>query len=206
MHIKVSNLGKTMFPFKKSKEKTMTVDINTLQNTLRNAVSPPLQELLNDSYRMQVALNELLQRPLFRSADDILPKISMRFDEVVHLLATVPVEIRRLHKRFDRIEALLMNLPAIAEAKTKKELKDKEKLLDTKIEDLGLSARARNALKREYTAFQAGHDYAYCLGTIRDLIKLTGHQLLLISNFGPKSLKEIKEVLATMGLKLKEQD
>ncbi len=195
-----------MFPFKKSKEKTMTVDINTLQNTLRNAVSPPLQELLNDSYRMQVALNELLQRPLFRSADDILPKISMRFDEVVHLLATVPVEIRRLHKRFDRIEALLMNLPAIAEAKTKKELKDKEKLLDTKIEDLGLSARARNALKREYTAFQAGHDYAYCLGTIRDLIKLTGHQLLLISNFGPKSLKEIKEVLATMGLKLKEQD
>lgn len=58
------------------------------------------------------------------------------------------------------------------------------------IEDLELSVRAYNCLK------SAG------VNTIADLIQRSEDELMKTKNFGKRSLEEIKEVLANMGLKL----
>ncbi|UCF69334.1 MAG: DNA-directed RNA polymerase subunit alpha [Acidobacteriota bacterium] len=62
--------------------------------------------------------------------------------------------------------------------------------LDRSIDELDLSVRSYNCLKN------AG------LETIRDLVQKTEAELLKTKNFGRKSLNEIKELLADMGLSL----
>ncbi|MEW6211601.1 MAG: DNA-directed RNA polymerase subunit alpha C-terminal domain-containing protein [Acidobacteriota bacterium] len=64
--------------------------------------------------------------------------------------------------------------------------------LDLPIEALGLSVRAYNSLK-----WRAG------ISTVRELIQKSETELLSYKNFGRKSLKEIKDVLAPMNLHLK---
>ncbi|MCX7919447.1 MAG: DNA-directed RNA polymerase subunit alpha [bacterium] len=63
-------------------------------------------------------------------------------------------------------------------------------ILDKTVDDLELSVRAFNCLK------SAG------IKTIRDLILKTEAEMLKYRNFGRKSLNEIKELLAKMGLSL----
>jgi len=64
-------------------------------------------------------------------------------------------------------------------------------LFDRAIEDLAeLSVRSRNSLQKENIL------------TLGDLVQRTEEEMLGIENFGKKSLTEIKEVLAEMGLTL----
>lgn len=65
-------------------------------------------------------------------------------------------------------------------------------VLDQKIDDLELSVRACNCLKN-LLGGQA---------RVRDLVSITPEELLREPNFGKKSLKELEEVLAEMGLAL----
>ncbi len=161
--------------FRKPKEPAATIDIAALQNTLRDAVNPALQKLLT------------------HSAD------------IEHIVKTLLMGINHLNKRFDRIEALLMHLPAIAEAeqgriKQEEELKGK---LDTKIEDLELTNRCRNALIADHAYdFQSDKKWRRW-GTVRDLTLSTSGKLSTTPNLGRKSLNEIEELLASMGLSLK---
>jgi lambda repressor-like predicted transcriptional regulator len=60
----------------------------------------------------------------------------------------------------------------------------------TKVDDLELSVRSANCLKNENIT---------CVG---DLVRRTDAELLRMPNFGRKSLEEIEEVLAQMGLHL----
>ena len=62
-----------------------------------------------------------------------------------------------------------------------------------KVDDLEWSVRTRNCLNNDYIMY------------IGDLIKQSEYDLLLIPNLGRVCLEEIKEVLATMGLYLKEK-
>jgi DNA-directed RNA polymerase subunit alpha len=59
-----------------------------------------------------------------------------------------------------------------------------------KIEDLELSVRSMNCLKNDNIVY------------IGDLVRKTENEMLRTPNFGRKSLNEIKEVLAQMGLGL----
>ena len=60
-----------------------------------------------------------------------------------------------------------------------------------KIEDLGLSKKIVNALKREK------------IETVEDVLKRGERELLKIKHFGPKSLEELKNVLKErLGLEL----
>jgi hypothetical protein len=59
------------------------------------------------------------------------------------------------------------------------------------IEELNLSVRAYNCLKREF------------IDTVGDLLKRTEDDLLSIRNFGDKSLDELKIKLNGLGVKLK---
>lgn len=63
--------------------------------------------------------------------------------------------------------------------------------LDKQIEDLGLSVRSYNCLKR------AG------IHSVRQLVEFSENDLLNIRNFGVKSIEEVKDKLESMGLSLK---
>lgn len=66
----------------------------------------------------------------------------------------------------------------------------RNKVLDTPVTDFELSVRARNCLKR------------VGVRTLGDLIKISEAELLSYKNFGETSLSEIKEMLASKGLRL----
>ena len=71
--------------------------------------------------------------------------------------------------------------------------KEREKLnenLNRSVEELELSVRSYNCLKNAE------------IRTIRDLVQRTEAEMLKTKNFGRKSLNEIKEILAEMGLSL----
>ena len=70
----------------------------------------------------------------------------------------------------------------------------KEKVLEMTIEDLDMSVRSFNCLKR------AGID------TVEDLTKKTESEMIKVRNLGKKSLEEVIQKLQSLGLTLKQED
>jgi len=70
----------------------------------------------------------------------------------------------------------------------------KEKVLDTTIEELDLSVRSYNCLKR------AG------INTVEELIKRNEEEMMKVRNLGRKSLEEVQQKLAALGLGLRQDD
>ena len=70
----------------------------------------------------------------------------------------------------------------------------KEKILEMTIEDLDLSVRSFNCLKR------AGID------TVEDLINRTEDDMIKVRNLGRKSLEEVIQKLSSLGLSLKKDE
>ena len=69
-----------------------------------------------------------------------------------------------------------------------------QKVLETSIEDLDLSVRSYNCLKRAN------------IHTVEDLIKKTEEDMLKVKNLGRKSLEEVVKKLTDLGLNLKSQE
>lgn len=80
------------------------------------------------------------------------------------------------------------------EIMVEKEEDKKEKVLEMTVEELDLSVRSYNCLKR------AG------INTVDELTQKTEDDLMEVRNLGKKSLEEIQEKLAELGLSLKEID
>jgi DNA-directed RNA polymerase subunit alpha len=70
----------------------------------------------------------------------------------------------------------------------------KEKVLEITIEELDLSVRSYNCLKR------AG------INTVEELIKRNEEEMMKVRNLGRKSLEEVEQKLATLGLSLRMDD
>lgn len=70
----------------------------------------------------------------------------------------------------------------------------KEKVLEMTIEELDMSVRSFNCLKR------AGID------TVEDLTKRTEADMMKVRNLGKKSLEEVRQKLQSLGLDLKKED
>ena len=68
------------------------------------------------------------------------------------------------------------------------------KVLETTIEELDLSVRSFNCLKR------AG------INTVEDLINKTEEDMMKVRNLGRKSLEEVVAKLASLGLSLRDED
>ncbi|MGE5587118.1 MAG: DNA-directed RNA polymerase subunit alpha [Clostridia bacterium] len=68
---------------------------------------------------------------------------------------------------------------------------EKDKILDMPIEELDLSVRSYNCLKR------AG------INTVQELIRKTEEDMMKVRNLGKKSLEEVKGKLANLGLSLR---
>ena len=69
-----------------------------------------------------------------------------------------------------------------------------EKVLQMTIEELDLSVRSFNCLKR------AG------INTVEDLINKTEEDMMRVRNLGRKSLEEVVEKLESLGYKLRKED
>ncbi|MFW6264500.1 MAG: DNA-directed RNA polymerase subunit alpha [Bacillota bacterium] len=80
------------------------------------------------------------------------------------------------------------------EIMVEKEEEEKDKVLDTTIEELELSVRSSNCLKR------AG------INTVGELTSKTEEDLIKVRNLGKKSLVEIREKLKELGLGLKQPE
>jgi len=70
----------------------------------------------------------------------------------------------------------------------------KEKILEITIEELDLSVRSYNCLKR------AG------INTVEELIKRDEEEMMKVRNLGRKSLEEVQQKLAALGLSLRQDD
>jgi DNA-directed RNA polymerase subunit alpha len=81
-----------------------------------------------------------------------------------------------------------------AEAPVEKEKDDKEKILEMPIEELDLSVRSYNCLKR------AG------INTIAELVQKTPEDMMKVRNLGKKSLEEVEEKLRAFDLSLKQSE
>lgn len=80
------------------------------------------------------------------------------------------------------------------EIMVEKEEDKKEKVLEMTIEELDLSVRSYNCLKR------AG------INTVDELIKRTEEDMMKVRNLGKKSLEEVQRKLAELGLSLRKSD
>ncbi len=80
------------------------------------------------------------------------------------------------------------------EIMVEKEEDEKEKVLEMTIEELDLSVRSYNCLKR------AG------INTVDELIQRTEEDMMKVRNLGKKSLQEVKDKLAAFNLSLKKSD
>lgn len=81
-----------------------------------------------------------------------------------------------------------------AEVVVEKDDKGKEKILEMTIEDLDLSVRSFNCLKR------AG------INTVEDLINKTEEDMMKVRNLGRKSLEEVVQKLNSLGFTLQRED
>ena len=81
-------------------------------------------------------------------------------------------------------------LPESAEEPAERALSQMNEVLNRSVEELELSVRSYNCLKNA------------SIQTIGDLVQKTEAEMLRTKNFGRKSLNEIKEILANMGLSL----
>ncbi len=80
------------------------------------------------------------------------------------------------------------------EIMVEKEEDKKEKILEITIEELDLSVRSYNCLKR------AG------INTVEELIMRNEEEMMKVRNLGKKSLEEVQQKLEALGLKLKADD
>ena len=76
----------------------------------------------------------------------------------------------------------------------KEEDDKKEKKLEMTIEELDLSVRSYNCLKR------AG------INTLQELTDMTESDMMRVRNLGRKSLEEVKNKLTDLGLSLRQED
>ena len=112
---------------------------------------------------------------------------SIRPDDAVSLAAKIMSE----HL------ALFMNLsdaPADVELVGEEEEETQEKVLDMAIEELDLSVRSYNCLKR------AG------IKTVAELVERNEEEMMKVRNLGRKSLEEVQQKLAALNLSLRESD
>ena len=80
------------------------------------------------------------------------------------------------------------------EIMVEKEEDKKEKVLEMTIEELDLSVRSYNCLKR------AG------INTVQELTERSMEDMMKVRNLGKKSLEEVEQKLTALGLNLKPED
>ena len=118
---------------------------------------------------------------------DVWTNSSIKPEEAIALASRILIE----HLE---IVANINNIANVTGLMKEKAEDPKVKALETPIEELDLSVRAYNCLKR------AGHH------TLQDLTSLTEPEMMKIRNLGKKSLKEVLDKVKELDLNLKDED
>lgn len=118
---------------------------------------------------------------------DITTDGSIKPDEALGLAAKIMSDHLQLFVN-------LTQLSREVEIMVEKEEENKDKILEMNIEELDLSVRSYNCLKR------AGID------TIEELTRKTEEDMMKVRNLGRKSLEEVKNKLSAMNLSLRKID
>ncbi|MCI7331862.1 MAG: DNA-directed RNA polymerase subunit alpha [Selenomonadaceae bacterium] len=114
---------------------------------------------------------------------------SLRPEEAVSKAAGILV----MHlKLFQNMDGLAEDVAEEEASFPAEEEDDSSKVLDMNIEDLDLSVRSFNCLKRAN------------INTVADLAEKTEEDMMKVRNLGRKSLEEVKKKLEELGLSLKE--
>lgn len=118
---------------------------------------------------------------------DVWTNGSIAADEAVSLASRIMTEyLTQFVSLTDHVEDV--------EIMVVKDEAKKEKVLEITIEEMDLSVRSYNCLKR------AG------INTIEELIKRDEEEMMKVRNLGRKSLEEVQQKLATLGLGLRQND
>lgn len=112
---------------------------------------------------------------------------SIRPEESISLSAQILIEYLKL---FTEIDDTFSEVEILVE----KEEEKKDKILEMSIEELELSVRASNGLKRA------------AINTVGDLIEKTREEMSKIRNLGQKSLEEIEKKLKELDLSFKKAE
>ena len=116
---------------------------------------------------------------------------SLRPEEAVSKAAGILVTHLKL---FQNMDGLPDEIEEIESTFPEEEEDDSSKVLETTIEDLDLSVRSFNCLKRAN------------INTVADLAGKTEDDMMKVRNLGRKSLEEVKKKLEELGLALKENN
>jgi len=112
---------------------------------------------------------------------------SIKPDEAVSLAAKILTEhlalFTGLTETAEQVEVLV-----------EKETEEHNRVMEMTIEELDLSVRSYNCLKR------AG------INTVEELTRRTEEDMMKVRNLGKKSLQEVKEKLAALGLSMRRSD
>ena len=111
---------------------------------------------------------------------------SIHPDEAISIAAQILIEHLSMFVELTNNEVPIIE--PVAEAETS------EKKLDMSIEEMDLTVRAYNCLKR------AG------INTVAELVQRNKEDMIKVRNLGRKSLEEVEEKLTNMGLKLQDSD
>lgn len=112
---------------------------------------------------------------------------SIRPEEAISLSSQILVEYLKLFTEID-------NTYSEVEILVEKEETKKDKVLETSIEELELSVRASNGLKRA------------SINSVGDLVEKTREEMSKIRNLGQKSLEEIEKKLQELELNFKKSE
>ena len=97
-------------------------------------------------------------------------------------------------KLFQNMDGVPVDSDETEDTFPEEEEDDMTKILETNIEELDLSVRSYNCLKRANIA------------TVADLTEKTEEDMMKVRNLGRKSLEEVRKKLRDLGLKLKSED
>jgi len=114
-------------------------------------------------------------------------------DDALAYAARILQDQLQLFVHFDEGMGMMTTMPtgiAVAATETEADANQLNRYLLKKVDELELSVRSANCLKNDNIIY------------IGDLVQKTEAEMLRTPNFGRKSLNEIKEVLASMGLRL----
>ena len=148
-----------------------------------DSIYSPIERVSYDVESARVGQNESYDKLIM----NVWTNGAMKPEEAIALASRILIEHLEIITAIDSIADVkgLMN---------EKQEDPKQKTLQTPIEDLDLSVRAYNCLKRA------------SLLTVQDITNKSENEMMKIRNLGKKSLKEVIDKIKDMGLKFRDDD
>ena len=148
-----------------------------------DSIYAPIERVSYDVESARVGQNESYDKLIM----NVWTNGAMKPEEAIALASRILIEHLEIITALDSIADVkgLMN---------EKQEDPKQKTLQTPIEDLDLSVRAYNCLKRA------------SLLTVQDITNKSESEMMKIRNLGKKSLKEVIDKIKDMGLRFRDED